>query len=161
VDALHQDLHPNSKAPNSAGDQLMSGPVLTSSRGAQIRPPLCWPLLPLPDESGRLAFPDLETSVRQRIEAVLRTSPGEQLMRPYFGAGLELAIHKPNNANTRAELNRDIAAHVSTFEPRIILDQVDVASADDPSILIVTIAYRIRQLGVATAITVSVPVEGA
>lgn len=139
----------------------MSGPVLTSSRGAQIRPPLCWPLLPLPDESGRLTFPDLETSVRQRIEAVLRTSPGEQLMRPYFGAGLELAIHKPNDAATRAELNRDIAAHVSTFEPRIVLDQVDVAIGDDPSVLMVTIAYRIRQLGVATAITVSVPVGGA
>ena len=139
----------------------MSGPILTSSRGAQIRPPLCWPLLPLPDESGRLSFPDLEASVRQRIEAVLRTSPGEQLMRPYFGAGLELAIHRPNNASVRADLNRDISAHLRAFEPRIVVDQIDVASSDDPSVLTVTIAYRIRQIGVATAITVSVPVGGA
>lgn len=139
----------------------MSGPVLTSSRGAQIRPPLCWPLLPLPDESGRLSYPDLEASVRQRIEAVLRTSPGEQLMRPYFGAGLELVIHRPNNAGVRAELNRDISEHIRAFEPRIILDQIDVATSDDPSVLMVTIAYRIRQIGVATAITLSVPVGGA
>jgi len=139
----------------------MSGPILTSSRGAQIRPPLCWPLLPLPDESGRLSFPDLETSVRQRIEAVLRTNPGEQLMRPYFGAGLELAIHKPNNSGVRAELQRDIAAHIRAFEPRILLDQVEVATGGDASLLIVTIAYRIRQVGVATAMTVSVPVGGA
>ena len=139
----------------------MSGPILTSSRGAQIRPPLCWPLLPLPDEDGRLHFPDLETSVRHRIEAILRTSPGEQLMRPYFGAGLELAIHKPNNAGVRAELQRDIAAHVTAFEPRILLDRVDVAPGEDPSLLNVTIAYRIRQIGVATAMTVSVPVGGA
>ncbi len=139
----------------------MSGPILTSSRGAQIRPPLCWPLLPVPDESGRLSFPDLETSVRQRIEAVLRTSPGEQLMRPYFGAGLELAIHRPNNSGVRAELQRDIAAHVRAFEPRILLDQVEVATGDDPALLLVTIAYRIRQIGVATAMTVSVPVGGA
>ena len=139
----------------------MSGPVLSSSRGAQIRPPLCWPLLPVPDEVGRLSFPDLETSVRQRIEAVLRTSPGEQLMRPYFGAGLELAIHRPNNAGVRAELNRDISAHIRAFEPRIVIDQIDVASSDDPSVLTVTIAYRIRQIGVATAITLSVPVGGA
>jgi phage baseplate assembly protein W len=139
----------------------MSGPILTSSRGAQIRPPICWPLLPLPDESGRLNFPDLETSVRQRIEAILRTSPGEQLMRPYFGAGLESAIHRPNNASVRAELNRDIAAHIRAFEPRIIIDQIDVATSDDPSLLLVTIGYRIRQIGVATAITLSVPVGGA
>ncbi len=139
----------------------MSGPILTSSRGAQIRPPLCWPLLPIPDESGRLNFPDLEASVRQRIEAVLRTSPGEQLMRPYFGAGLELAIHRPNTASVRAELSGDISAHIRAFEPRIVLDQIDVAPSDDPSVLTVTIAYRIRQIGVATAITLSVPVGGA
>lgn len=139
----------------------MSGPILTSSRGGGIRPPLCWPLLPLPDEAGRLSYPDLETSVRQRIEAVLRTSPGEQLMRPQFGAGLELAIHKPNNAAVRAELQRDIAAHIRAFEPRIVLDSVDVVSAPDPSVLVVTIGYRIRQIGVATAITVSVPVGTA
>jgi phage baseplate assembly protein W len=139
----------------------MSGPILTSSRGPQIRAPLCWPLLPLPDENGRMSYPDLEGSVRQRIEAVLRTSPGEQLMRPYFGAGLEQAIHRPNNAGVRAELQRDIAAHVRAFEPRILLDQVEVATGSDPSLLIVTIGYRIRQIGVATAITVSVPVGGA
>jgi phage baseplate assembly protein W len=140
---------------------MMSGPILTSSRGAQIRPPLCWPLLPVPDEGGRLNFPDLETSVRQRIEAILRTSPGEQLMRPHFGAGLELAIHQPNNASVRADLHRDIAAHLHAFEPRIVLDQLEVETGDDPSLLIVTIAYRIRQIGVATAMTVSVPVGGA
>lgn len=139
----------------------MSGPILSSSRGAQIRPALCWPLMPVPDGQGRLAFPDLETSVRQRIEAILRTSPGEQLMRPYFGAGLELAIHKPNSAGMRAELQRDIADHVSAFEPRIVLDRVEVEAGDDPTLVIVTIAYRIRQIGVATAMTVSVPVGGA
>jgi len=138
----------------------MSGPILASSRGPQIRPPLCWPLLPVPDENGRLNFPDLETSVRQRIEAVLRTSPGEQLMRPYFGAGLELAIHRPNNAGVRAELTRDISAHISAFEPRIVLDQVAVVPSEDPSVVIVTIGYRIRQIGVATAMSVSVPVGG-
>jgi phage baseplate assembly protein W len=113
----------------------------------------------VPDENGRLNFPDLETSVRQRIEAVLRTSPGEQLMRPHFGAGLELAIHRPNSASVRAELNRDISAHIRAFEPRIVLDEVDVATTADPSKL--TVAYRIRQIGVATAITLSVPVGGA
>jgi len=139
----------------------MSGPILTSSRGAQIRPPLCWPLLPLPDANGRLNFPDLESSVRQRLEAILRTSPGEQLMRPYFGAGLELAIDRPNNASVRADLNREIAAHVQAFEPRIVVDEIEVAETDDASLILVTIAYRITQIGVASAMTLGVPVGGA
>lgn len=139
----------------------MSGPILSSSRGAQIRPPLCWPLLPVPDDDGRIGFPDLETSVRQRIEAILRTSPGEQLMRPQFGAGLELAIHKPNTVSTRAELERNVFAHVSAFEPRIVLDRVEVAPGSDPAVVMVTLAYRIRQIGVAAAMTLSVPMGGA
>ena len=139
----------------------MSGPILSSSRGAQIRPPLCWPLLPVPDDDGRIGFPDLETSVRQRIEAILRTSPGEQLMRPQFGAGLELAIHKPNTVSTRAELERNIFAHVSAFEPRIVLDRVEVSPGTDPAVVMVTLAYRIRQIGVAAAMTLSVPMGGA
>ena len=138
----------------------MSGPVLTSDRGAQFRPPICWPLLPVPDEAGRLAYPDLETSVRQRIEAVLRTAPGEQLMRPEFGAGLEQAIHLPNSTGVRSDLQRRISAHVRAYEPRITLDRVDVTQAPDPTILMVTIAYRIRQIGIATAISVAVPVGG-
>lgn len=141
--------------------QATSGPVLTSDRGAQFRPPLCWPLLPVPDESGRLGYPDLETSVRQRIEAILRTAPGEQLMRPEFGAGLEQAIHMPNSSGFRSKLQRRISAHVRAYEPRITLDRVDVTQSPDPAVLMVTIAYRIRQIGIATAISVAVPVGGA
>ena len=138
----------------------MDGPILTSDRGAQFRPPLCWPLLPVPDESGRLAYPDLETSVRQRIEAILRTAPGEQLMRPEFGAGLEQAIHMPKSTGFREDLQRRLSAHVRAYEPRIALDRTDVAQTSDPATLMVTIAYRIRQIGIATAISVSVPVGG-
>ena len=115
----------------------------------------------MPDDRGRLTYPDLETSVRQRIEAILRTSPGEQLMRPEFGAGLERAIHMPNNTGFRSELQRRISSHVRAYEPRVVVDRVEVSSAPDPSVLLVTIAYRIRQLGIATAISVAVPVGGS
>lgn len=138
----------------------MSGPILTSSRGAQIRPPLCFPLLPMPDEAGRLRFPDLESSVRQRLEVIIRTAPGEQLMRPYFGAGLERVIHQPNTVETRSALQRDIAAHVRAFEPRIVLDRIDVDAGEDPTVLMVTLSYRIRHLGVAATLSAAVPVGG-
>jgi len=139
----------------------MSGPILTSSRGPDIRPPLGWPLMPVPDADGRLGWPDLETSIRQRIECVLRTSPGEQLMRPGFGAGLEGLIHQPNTTEVRARAQAEIAAAIGTWEPRILLDRVSVAAGDDPRTLIVTIAYRIRATGSAGTIAASVPVGSA
>ena len=139
----------------------MSGPILTTARGTTFRPPLCWPLLPVPDADGRLAFPDLATSIRQRIEAVLRTSPGEQLMRPQFGAGLELLIHQPNTNSVRAKAHEAITNAINTYEPRVVLDHVDVAPGSDPSQLSVTIAYRVRATGTAEQISANVPVGAA
>jgi len=139
----------------------MSGPILASSHGNQFRPPICWPLLPVPDAAGRLAFPDLETSIRQRIEAVLRTSPGEQLMRPGFGAGLELLVHQPNTAEVRATTQEDVMAAVRVFEPRIIVDRVTVVAGRDQRELAITIAYRIRATGAGGTVSAKVPVGGA
>lgn len=136
----------------------MSGPILSTARGTQFRPPICWPLLPVPDSDGRLAFPDLESSIRQRIEAVLRTSPGEQLMRPQFGAGLEQLIHKPNTAEVRAQTQETVAAAIRAYEPRILVDRIDVVPGKDSRVLAITVAYRIRATGVASQISASVSV---
>ncbi len=136
----------------------MSGPILTSSRGAGFRPPLCWPLMPVPDPDGRIKFPTLEDSIRQRIEAVLRTSPGEQLMRPAFGAGLELLVHQPNTAEVRARAQETIRQAVAAYEPRVTLDGVDVVAGSDPRELLVTISYRIRATASAGQISARVPV---
>jgi len=138
----------------------MSGAVLTSSKAAQYRPPLCWPLMPVPDADGRLNYADLESSVRHRIEVILRTSPGESLMRPEFGAGLEMLIHEQNTTSTRSRAQNVITAFLSRFEPRIILDQVDLQAGSDPRVLKVNIAYRIKATGVAQSISASMPVGG-
>lgn len=139
----------------------MSGPILTSSRGAQFRPPLCWPLMPVPDSEGRIRFPTLEDSIRQRIEAVLRTSPGEQLMRPGFGAGLELLVHQPNTAEVRARAQETIRQAIAVYEPRVTLDGVDVVAGSDPRELLVTVSYRIRATASAGQISARVPVGAA
>ena len=139
----------------------MSGPILASSRGNEFKPPICWPLLPLPDEDGRLNFPNLETSIRQRIEAVLRTSPGEQLMRPDFGAGLELLVHEPNTTEVRSTTQEAVMAAVRVFEPRIMLDRVTVVPGKDLRELAITIAYRIRATGAGGTVSAKVPVGGA
>ena len=52
-------------------------------------PPIGWPLLPVPGANGELGYPEsLADSVRQQLQVILSTRPGEQLMRPGFGAGL-------------------------------------------------------------------------
>ena len=138
----------------------MGGPVLSSSAGVHFAEPIGWPLMPVPDADGRLAFPDLATSVRERIEAVLRTAPGEQLMRPAFGAGLETLIHQPNTLALRSGLEERIGEQLKAFEPRILLDRITVAEGPDQSSLLVTVAYRLRATGVPGRISAQVPLGG-
>jgi phage baseplate assembly protein W len=138
----------------------MSGPVLSSSAGVRFAEPIGWPLMPVPDADGRLAYPDLATSVRERIEAVLRTAPGEQLMRPVFGVGLETLIHQPNTLALRSGLEEQIGEQLKAFEPRILLDRIMVAEGPDQNSLLVTVAYRLRATGVAGRISAQVPLGG-
>jgi phage baseplate assembly protein W len=138
----------------------MSGPVLSSSAGMRFAEPIGWPLMPVPDADGRLGYPDLATSVRERIEAVLRTAPGEQLMRPVFGVGLETLIHQPNTLALRSGVEERIGEQLRAFEPRILIDRIVVAEGADANSLLVTVAYRLRATGAAGSISAQVPLGG-
>lgn len=114
-----------------------------------LPPPLLTsPLLPVPDTDGRLGYPTLEDSIRERIEVILRTSPGEQLMRPEFGGGLEEFLNQPNTLTTRRRIHDRIQTVLSRWETRILLDRIDVNEVEGhPTHLRVEIWYRVRRTG--------------
>lgn len=130
-----------------------------------LRPPpvrqTSWPLLPVPDADGRLAFPTPEDSVRQMIQVILRTRPSEQLMRPEFGAGLESFLHEPNTLDTRRRIRDLVASSITRWEPRLLLERIDVDQVPDhPARIRVEIAYRIRRTGAPQKMGFSMEVAG-
>ncbi|MEX0268924.1 GPW/gp25 family protein [Leptolyngbyaceae cyanobacterium UHCC 1019] len=123
-------------------------------------PLLSFPLLPVPDDHGQLTYPTLEISVRQIIQVILRTRPGEQLMRPEFGAGLENFLHEPNTLMTRRRIRDRIAESLTRWEPRILLDRVEVEEVpDQPAHLRVGILYRLRRSGVVQELGLTMQLE--
>ncbi|ENO91764.1 GPW/gp25 family protein [Thauera phenylacetica B4P] len=124
------------------------------------RPLIGWPLFAVPDAEGRLDWPGLEAGVRQAIRVILSTRPGEQLMRPEFGAGLDRLLHAPNNLSTRRQIRDWTMSALSRWERRILLDRVDVLEVPGrPSELRVEIAYRLARSGAADAVAVTVRLE--
>jgi len=122
----------------------MSAPILHAAE------PRGWPLLPVPDEAGELRYPDLDESVRQQIKVILTTRPGEQLMRPDYGAGLDNYAHEPNTLTTRRRIRDAVNGSLTRWEPRILLDRVEVWEVDDrPGEVRVEIGYRLRRTGAA------------
>jgi uncharacterized protein len=125
------------------------------------RPPVGFPLFFTPNERGELAFPSLEASVRQSIEVILRTRPGEQLMHADFGAGLERMIGQPNTLTTRRRIQELVQRTLSEWEPRLELLRVDVLEvADLPDQVRVELTYRLRRTGAVQQLGLSMDLGG-
>jgi uncharacterized protein len=123
--------------------------------------PIGWPLLPLPDGHGRLAYPTQEDSVREMIEVILRTRPGEQVMRPEFGAGLDGFLHQPNTPDTRRRIRELVASAIVRWESRLLLDRVEVEEVSgSPAHVRVEIAYRLRRTGLPQKLGLTMDLGG-
>jgi Bacteriophage baseplate protein W len=131
------------------------------ARAPLVKPLVGWPLLPLPDAGGELHYPSFEDSVRQSIKVILRTRPGEQLMRPHFGAGLERFVHEQNTLATRRRIRDLVTAALARWEPRIALDRVEVTEdSERPTHVRVIISYRLRRTGATQQLGLSMNLDG-
>ena len=123
-------------------------------------PPIGWPLMPLPDEHGQIDYPDLAESVRQGLEIILSTRPGEQLMRPTYGAGLIDFIGESDTVSTRRRIHDRVTESIGRYEPRVEVNRVDVDALPGQSgHLRVEIAYRIRRTGQSRTLGVNLEME--
>ena len=112
-------------------------------------PPIGWPLLPVPDENGELSYPrSLADSVRQQLRVILSTRPGEQLMRPDFGAGLTEFLGEPDTVTTRRRVYDRVNDTIARWEPRVEVNRIDIDDLPDrPGWLRIEIGYRLRRTG--------------
>ena len=62
-------------------------------------------------------------------------------MRPSYGCGLRRFLMKPNTTATRALIRNDVERALTTQEPRIRLDSVQVEPGDDPALVLIAIQY--------------------
>lgn len=98
---------------------------------------------PVGPDAGTRALPWVEgaEAVRQSIHMILETEPGERVMRPTFGCGLRQYLMKPNTTATRTLIRRDVERALAAFEPRIQVREVRVDPGEDPSLVLIQIAY--------------------
>ncbi len=117
--------------------------------------PVSWPYLPVP-QNGQLTYPTLEQSVRDSIRIILTTRPGEQLMRPRFGAGLQNFLDEGNTISVRRQIQGAILDNLQAYETRIVVDRVDVDPVDNaPSEIHVQIQYRLLRTNAAQQVGIT------
>jgi hypothetical protein len=74
----------------------------------------------------------------------LSTAKGERVMRPDFGCGIHDMVFAPNNAGTRGRIEIDVREALLKWEPRIIVDKLDVSAGDRGELILIQIDYRVR-----------------
>jgi phage baseplate assembly protein W len=98
-----------------------------------------YPVAPIAE--GNLDYAAGPDKVAQSIWIILDTDPGERIMRPTFGCGLRRYLMTPNTSATRALIKHDVDVALANFEPRIKVTDLQVTPGDDPSLVLIRIAY--------------------
>ena len=95
------------------------------------------------DAHGRTACADDADHIRQMVEQLLFTSPGERVNRPDFGSGLLQMVFAPNSVELAAALQFTTQAAVQ----RNLGDLIDLQTLTvtaQAATLSVTVSYVIR-----------------
>ncbi|MDQ6643431.1 MAG: GPW/gp25 family protein [Chloroflexota bacterium] len=96
------------------------------------------------DSRGRTAATDDDDHIRDMIEELLFTNPGERVNRPDFGSGLQQLIFGPNSPELAAALQFTLQATLQRWLGDLIeLQALEVTSVD--STLSILIQYVVRR----------------
>jgi len=103
------------------------------------------------DRRGRTAEAARETHLRDLIEMLLFTNPGERVMRPAFGSGVLGLVFAPNSDELGATTQSLIASALQTWLGDLIdISEVTVESVD--AVLSITVDYVDRASGDAASV---------
>jgi len=108
------------------------------------------------DGTGRSAQTSAADHVRDLIEQVLFTAPGERVMRPTFGSGLMALVFEPNSvqlaATTQFLAQASLQQHLSHL---IAVQAVTVEPID--SALVVSVSYTLLEDGSSQVARLNAP----
>ena len=96
------------------------------------------------DDRKRVAEADWSEHVRQMIEQVLFTTPGERVNRPTFGSGLMQLIFAPNSQDMNSAVELMVQGALQEWLGELIQVESLVVETEDSN-LKVTVTYIIRR----------------
>lgn len=96
------------------------------------------------DGRGRTADTDADEHVRDLVEQLLFTAPGERVNRPTFGSGLLRLVFEPNREELATALEALVQGSLQQWLADVIQTQrVDVTA--DESTLTIVVEYVVRR----------------
>ncbi|MCZ0973289.1 GPW/gp25 family protein [Streptomyces noursei] len=95
------------------------------------------------DRRGRTAHARYDAHVRDLVEQLLFTSPGERVMRPDFGCGLLDLVFTPNSPELASAVELSVQAALQRWLGELIeVESLDVTSEEN--VVRVSLQYVVR-----------------
>jgi uncharacterized protein len=111
--------------------------------------------------SGQMTWSAGEANVREAICIILRTKPGERVLLPEFGCGLDRYLFEPNSIGTLRLIQEEVKRALGRWEPRILLEDVRVETNPfEPRAVDITIHYVLIATQRRERVGVSLALEG-
>ena len=96
--------------------------------------------------------------VREQIEQVLFTDPGERVFRPQFGAGIRAMLFEPNAGNLREVTERRLISSLSeALQGEVDPQTLRIAINSEDNQLLIRISYRLATIGQEESHAFTVP----
>ncbi len=110
---------------------------------------------------GRICWSAGPDNVRESIQIILLTEQKERLRLPEFGGNLGQFLFEPNNVTTRALIQDRIARALTQWEPRIVVEAVQVEQDPaDEQASIATINYKLVATQARERVSLSLTLAG-
>jgi phage baseplate assembly protein W len=109
-------------------------------------PPIVWSDLDenlVQDVQGNLALVVNEQSVRDSIDNILGTNPGERIFLPQFASGLKSILFEPMTQQKMDNLANSIKNSIETWDNRVSVQNVACTLDPDNNYVAITVTFSI------------------
>lgn len=85
-------------------------------------------------------------AITNSIINIFNTTPGEKILSPYFGLSLKQYLFEPTSLNTANTIGDVILLGLTKWEPRVIVDNIDIIVDHDQQTYEITLRLLIPSL---------------
>ena len=92
----------------------------------------------------------LEDTVKQNLKMLILTNPGERVMEPEFGVGIQRYLFSNFSEDINSQISERINAQVKAYMPSVNINRIDFNDSDpDSNRLSLSIEYYVPDIGLS------------
>lgn len=96
------------------------------------------------DARGSIKVVENIDSIISSIDNILRTRPGERVMLPSFGAGMQDLVFESTSQSIYDNIADTIRSAIESWDDRILINSIDFYTTPDQNLLTVKMFFAVR-----------------